>query len=86
MWKIEMFHLAKKSLVKLDRPNQVKIAKFIDNISKLEEPHKKAKALTGKLVGLWRYRVGDYRIMCKIDGKLITILVLDIGHRKEVYR
>ena len=46
----------------------------------------KGKALTGKLSGLWRYRVSDYRIICKVEGKTITILVLDIGHRKEIYK
>ena len=85
MWQIKVLKRAEKALEKLDNSNKLKIVQYLDVIKKLKEPHSKGKALTGKLVGLWRYRVGNYRIICEIDGKTITILVLDIGHRKEIY-
>lgn len=81
-----MLKRAEKALVKLDRQDQAKLVKYLDNLRKLNEPYEKAKALTGELVGMWRFRVGDYRIICQIDNKTITILVLEIGHRKDIYK
>lgn len=72
--------------MKLDKQHQVKIIKYLDEIIKLKEPYKKGKALAGELSGLWRFRVVDFRIICQIDGQTITILVLDIGHRKDIYK
>lgn len=86
MWQLKILKRAEKSLEKLDKQHQIKIVQYLDSVRKLEEPHRKGKALTGKLVGLWRFRVADFRIICQIDGKTITILVLDIGDRKEVYK
>lgn len=86
MWQIKILNRAEKSLKKLDRQHKEKIIQYLDRIKNMDEPHKKGKALTGKLIGLWRFRVADFRIICKIDAKIITILVLDIGDRKEVYR
>lgn len=76
---------AEKALEKLDKQNREKLVKYIDVLKKLPKPHKKGKALSGKLVGLWRFRVGDFRVISRIDGKTITIIVLDIGHCKEIY-
>lgn len=86
MWNLKILKRAEKALEKIDNQHKIKISKYLDGIIKLKEPHKKGKALTGQLSGLWRYRVGDFRIICKIDGETITVLVLDVGHRKEVYR
>lgn len=86
MWQLKVLKRAEKTLVKLDKPTQKKIIKYFDEIKKLKDPFKKAKALTGELVGLWRYRIGDYRIICQINNKIITILILDIGHHKEIYK
>jgi mRNA interferase RelE/StbE len=86
MWQLKILKRAEKVLEKLDKPKQAKLANYLDNIRQLPEPHKKAKALTGKLTGLWRFRVNDFRIICQIDRKTITILVLDIGDRKEIYK
>ena len=86
MWQLKILKRAEKALEKLDRPKQLNIVSYLNEVLQLTEPHKKAKALTGKLVGLWRFRVGDFRIICQIDAKIITILVLDIGDRKEVYK
>lgn len=55
-------------------------------IAAAENPRVKGKALTGNLAGLWRYRVGDYRIVCRLDDAELMVLVLRIGHRSSVYR
>lgn len=55
-------------------------------ISQLEDPRSEGKALTGNLAGIWRYRVGDYRILCDIDNGRLVVLAADVAHRREVYR
>ena len=50
------------------------------------DPRQWGKALQGEKRGLWRYRVGDYRLICDIHDERITILILELGHRKDVYR
>lgn len=76
-----------KALSKLDTPTKVLIYSWIkENLDGCTEPRFAGKALSGSLKGLWRYRVGDYRIVVDIqDGQLI-ILIVNIGHRKEIYR
>ena len=49
-------------------------------------PRYQGKALRGKKADLWRYRVGDYRIICPLQDDIVTVLVLAMGHRKEIYR
>ncbi len=56
------------------------------NLVNCENPHKQGKSLQGNLKGKWRYRVGDYRLICNIDDENIILLVLAIGHRKNVYK
>jgi mRNA interferase RelE/StbE len=56
------------------------------NIAPSEDPHSIGKALKGPLGDLWRYRVGDFRIFCDIQDGVLTVLVLQIGNRREVYR
>ncbi len=77
---------AKKQLKNLDFPVQKRIAKFIDNLQELENPRIKGKSLAGNLSGFWRYRVGDYRIICDIVDIEITIYILDISHRSKSYK
>lgn len=58
-----------------------------DRVAKLDNPRSIGDALTGPDFGqYWRYRVGDYRIICEIQDKKVVVLVLRIGHRREVYR
>lgn len=51
-----------------------------------DNPRLTGKALQGKLSGLWRYRVGDFRLLCRIEDNELIILVIEIGHRKEIYK
>lgn len=85
-WTIEIKGKAAKAITLLDKPIRNRIIGFLKQIEALDNPRIQGKALTGKYSGLWRYRVGDYRLICQIKDKEIIILVLDIGHRKNIYR
>lgn len=85
-WKIEFTTAADKSLTKLGIETQKRIVRFLrERIANADNPRNVGKALTGTS-GLWRYRVGDYRIICKIEDKKICIIVVSVGHRREIYR
>ncbi len=84
-WTIKINSQAIKYLKKVDKSVQQKIIMGINKVKEIEDPRKIGKALQGKYVGFWRYRLGDYRIICEIQDESITILVIKIGHRKEVY-
>lgn len=77
---------ALKSLKKLDRPVQKLIISYMDKIALLEEPRARGKDLSANLRGFWRYRVGDYRILCEIQDEKLIICVVDIDHRKNIYK
>ena len=86
-WTIDYTQTARNQLKKLDKPVARRIVDFLDDrIAKQEDPHIIGKALTGPLGTLWRYRVGDYRVICEIQRGAVTILVIRIGHRREVHR
>jgi len=87
MYHIEFSGQAKKQFKKLDKHTQQMIGKYIDkNLESVDNPRKYGKALAGTLRGLWRYEVGKYRLICEIKDGVLQILVLKIGHRREVYR
>lgn len=83
--KLEFSEAAKKTFSKLDKSVQRRIKNYLDDIVQLGNPRSRGKALVGNLVNLWRYRVGDYRIICDIQDEKILITILRIGHRKDVY-
>ncbi|MEK6731181.1 MAG: type II toxin-antitoxin system RelE/ParE family toxin [Pseudomonadota bacterium] len=86
-WKIKLDQHAVKQLKKLDRTVQKRIVDFLsDRLLTAKTPRDFGKPLMGKLTGLWRYRVGDYRLICEINDKEVTVLVINIGHRKEIYQ
>ena len=86
-WTIEYTQTARKQLQKLDKPVARRILDFLDDrVAKQSDPRRLGKALSGPLGNLWRYRIGDYRLICDIDDKAVCVLVLRIGHRREVYR
>ena len=83
--KLEFSEAARKAFKKIDKTMQKRIKEYLDEVLQLENPQSRGKALTGNLVNLWRYRVGDYRIICDIQDEKILITVLRLGHRKEIY-
>ncbi len=84
--KVEFTETARKELSKLDRPVQLQIKNYLNEVASLEDPKSRGKGLVGNLNRLWRYRVGDYRVICEILDDKILITVLHIAHRKEVYK
>jgi mRNA interferase RelE/StbE len=85
-WTIKFSKTADKALRKLDRSVSAKILDELESISKLDDPRTRGKALQYNLSGLWRYRVGDYRIVCDIEDGVLVILVVDVAHRSKVYQ
>jgi mRNA interferase RelE/StbE len=87
-WKIELSELADRELTKLDPQHSQPILRFLlERVSKLDDPRSIGKALQGSRFGeLWRYRVGDFRVTCKMEDDRLVVLVIRIGHRKEIYR
>lgn len=85
-WKIEFHKHAEKSFSELDNTIKKRIKKILDKLEITNDPRAQGRALSGDHQGLWRYRVGDYRIICDIKDKEIVILVLNIGHRGKVYK
>jgi mRNA interferase RelE/StbE len=84
---IQYTETARRELKKLDKPVARRILDFLDNrVAIQDDPRELGKALSGPMGNLWRYRIGDYRVMCDIQGKVLRVLVLRIGHRREVYR
>lgn len=86
-WTIEYSDTALKKLEKLDRKSARAIADYMDErIAPCDNPRDFGKALAGSLKGRWRFRVGDYRVICSIKDDRLVVLVIDVGHRREVYR
>jgi len=85
-WSVEFLESAKRQLRKIDKAWQEKILDYLeDEIAALDDPRTRGKALVGDKRGLWRYRVGDYRIICDIQDGNLVIAAISIGHRKGIY-
>ncbi len=86
-WKIEFDAGVEKDLKKLGHIAQKQILKYIkEKIIPSDNPRAFGKPLSGDLNGIWRYRVGDYRLLAKIEDEQFVVLVIHVGHRKDVYR
>ena len=86
-WSIDFTETAIKQLKKRDKIWQAKILDYFeDNIAVLEDPRIRGKALTDDKKAFWRYRAGNYRIICQMIDKEFIILAISIGHRKVVYK
>jgi len=84
--KVVLTETFKKQLKKLDAAISKRVLDYLEQIELLDNPRSRGKALTSNLSGLWRYRVGDYRILCRIRDDKLIITVIEIGHRSTVYR
>jgi mRNA interferase RelE/StbE len=86
-WAIDYADTAKAQLRKLDKQTARRILDYMDErIADLENPRDTGKALTGPFGGLWRYRVGDCRVICEIQDNALRVLVVQVGNRRDVYR
>jgi mRNA interferase RelE/StbE len=85
-WAYSFDERALHELQKLDRQAQKDIIAYLDKrIATKEDPRRFGKPLKANLTGLWRYRVRDYRILCQIKDGMLLVLVVSVGHRKNVY-
>jgi mRNA interferase RelE/StbE len=84
---VEITRTAERQIAKLDRPAQKCIQRFLrERLLDAENPRQWGKPLHGEKRSLWRYRVGDLRLICDIQDEKVVVLVLEVGHRKDVYR
>jgi mRNA interferase RelE/StbE len=85
-WTVKIDKVALKALAKITKKDRDRILQFLKvDLLNFDTPHSSGKALQGDLKGLWRYRVGDYRLIAQIQDNELVILVIEIGHRKDVY-
>lgn len=78
---------ARKELRKLDPHQALLITQWLyTNIDGIDDPYSKGKGLTADKSGLWRYRVGNYRIICDINDNEFVVLAVAVGHRKDIYK
>lgn len=86
-WRIEYARSVQKDIRRLDPPVRRQIHAYLEErIAALDDPRSLGKPLTGHFGGLWRYRIGNHRVICEIEDGRLVVLVLTIGHRREVYR
>ena len=86
IYKVRFTKQALKTLEKLDKPTAALILGWIKkNLENTINPFIHGKALLGDLKGAWRYRIGDYRLICHIINEELIVLVLRMGHRKDIY-
>jgi mRNA interferase RelE/StbE len=86
-WTIEFEERAERELSRLDKSIQREIVRYLETrIANSHDPRSFGHALSHNLSGLWRYRVRDYRIVCKLEQDRLIVLVIAIGHRSQVYK
>ncbi len=87
-FRVEISKNAKRFLDRLDKPTQERIEQFLfRRVQGLDNPRSIGEAMKGKQFGdLWKYRAGDWRIIARIETARLVVLVVKIGHRREVYR
>ena len=85
-WTYRFDARALKELGKLDRNTQRQIISFLDErVAGTDDPRRTGKRLKGKFAGLWRYRSGDYRIICQLRDRELVVLIVAVGNRRDVY-
>ena len=86
-WTVEVSDFAERQFRKLDRPVRDRLLDYLyDRIEGCKNPRHFGEPLKGEMAGLWRYRVGDYRIICKLEDNRLVVVALAVGHRREIYR
>lgn len=86
-WRVEYEPPAQKQLKKLDRASAERIVRTLQrDLDRHGDPRAFGEAMIGNWTGFWRYRIGDYRVICRIEDALVTVFVIEVGHRREIYR
>jgi mRNA interferase RelE/StbE len=87
VWRVEFHSAAVRDLRKLGTDAEARVLRYLrERIAGSQDPRRFGHALTGDRKGLWRYRVSDYRIVAAIENDRFVVLVVTVGHRREVYR
>ena len=85
-WTVEIDSFAEKQLRKLDRSVQKRLLDWLsERIEGCKNPRHFGEPLRGNLAGLWRYRIGEFRIICEIQDKNLIVIALAVGHRRKIY-
>jgi mRNA interferase RelE/StbE len=85
-WTVEWDEQAIKDAQKLGHAERSRIGRFLrERVATDQDPRRMGKRLHGAKTGLWRYRVGDHRIICRVEDQRMVVLVLAVGHRSEIY-
>jgi mRNA interferase RelE/StbE len=85
-WRIELTREAERQIDALGSGDRRQVLKFLQKLRSRDDPQTLGKPLVGPLRGLWRYRIGDWRLICQIRRSVLTVVVVRLGHRSEVYR
>jgi len=87
MYHVDFTAVAEKQFLKLDKFTQKQLQRYINkNLNGTTNPRQFGKALHGKFKGLWRYSVGKYRLVCNIEDSVLKILLVKVGHRRNIYK
>jgi len=85
-WTVELSDFAQRQIKGLDPQTSERILDYLnDRLEGCKNPRHFGEPLRANLAGLWRYRVGDYRVICRIEDERVVVLVLNIGHRRDIY-
>jgi mRNA interferase RelE/StbE len=86
-WTIEYTDTARRQLRKIDKQAARRVLDYMEKrVAPLDDPRSLGKALRGPLGDLWRYRIGDYRVICELHDMQLRVLVVRVGDRKDIYR
>lgn len=87
VWSVEFSDVALRALKKLDKPTAALILGYIEKkLQHCDDPRVMGKPLTANHQGKWRYRIGDYRLLCLLEDERIIITIIEIGHRRDIYK
>ncbi|RIV83462.1 type II toxin-antitoxin system RelE/ParE family toxin [Aurantiacibacter xanthus] len=84
-WTVEITPGARKQLRKLGHAPSARIVTGLEEIAALDHPNQRGKAMVGNYSGYWRYRFGDFRVIARIEDDRLVVVVVAVGHRREVY-
>jgi mRNA interferase RelE/StbE len=84
-WRVETTDQFDREFKKLDRSMQRRVLAYLRDVEGLDDPRQRGKGLTTNHAGVWRYQVGDYRILAQLIDNTMTVLTLGVGHRRDVY-
>ena len=84
-WSVETTDQFDREFKKLDRAVQRRVLAHLHDVEGLDDPRQRGKGLAANHAGVWRYRVGDYRILAQFINNTLTVLALRVGHRRDVY-